>query len=416
MEKKKEFYDVIVIGGGPGGMTSAIYCGRARLKTLLIEKSLMGGLATYTSEIENYPGFPEGIGGTELMKLFDKQCRRFNVDVKLTDVKGFRVECDYKVVSTFRVDYYAKAVIIATGGKPRLTSAKNEENFLYDKGISFCATCDAAYYTDKTVMIIGSGDAAVEEGMFLTKFAKRVYVSVIHDEGIMDANKVAQEKALKNEKMTFVWNTIVNSFEGEERLSRVVLKNLKTGELIPFDVDGCFLFIGYIPNTEIFKGLIDMNPKGYIITNEDMETNLEGVYAVGDVRHKFLRQVATAVGDGAIAGVMAEKFVEESDYFQKEIMEAEGLVMVYVYNAVEAIDREYLTRIEQFLKETPDPIKLCRIDTYKSNRMACKFGCVKTPCIVFIRNGKVEKIEYELDHIRQTVSELLNNSTYAKMM
>jgi len=412
VEKKKEFYDVVVIGGGPGGMTSAIYCGRARLKTLLIEKSLIGGLATYTSEIENYPGFPNGIGGTELMKLFDKQCRRFNVNIKLTDVKSFRVECDYKVVSTFRTDYYAKAVIIATGSKPRLTGAKNEDNFLYDKGISFCATCDAAYYTDKTVMVVGSGDAAIEEGLFLTKFARRVYVSVIHGEGIIDANKIAQEKAFNNKNMTFIWNTVVESFEGEERLNRVVLKNLKTGELIPFNVDGCFLFIGYIPNTEIFKNLINMDQRGYIITNEDMETNVNGVYAVGDVRRKFLRQVATAVGDGAIAGVMAEKFVEESDYFKKEILEYEGLVAVYVYNAVEAIDREYLARIEQFLKKCAEPIKLCRIDIYKSNGMSCRFGCTKTPCLVFIRNGKIEKIEYELDKISRTVSEF--NSYTAK--
>ena len=172
MTKKKEFYDVVVIGGGPAGMTAAIYCGRARLKTLMIEKSLIGGLATYTSEIENFPGFPISVDGTSLMNLFDKQCRKFNVEIKLTDVKSIRQECEYKVVSTFRVDYWTKAVIIATGGKPRLTGAKNEEKYLFDKGISFCATCDAAYYTDKTVLIVGSGDAAIEEGIFLTRFAK----------------------------------------------------------------------------------------------------------------------------------------------------------------------------------------------------------------------------------------------------
>lgn len=402
MEKKKEYFDVVVIGGGAGGMTAAIYCGRARLKTLLIEKSLMGGLATYTSEIENYPGFPEGLGGTELMKLFEKQAKKFGVEIKLTDVKGLRVEGDYRVVSTFRTDYYAKAVIIATGGKPRLTGALNEEKFLYDKGISFCATCDAAYYTDKEVMIIGSGDAAIEEGIFLTKFAKKVNVSVIHDPGIMDANKVAQEKALKNEKMNFYWNTMVHAFEGEERLERVVLKNVKTGELIPVAVDGCFLFIGYVPNTEIFKGLIDMNPKGYIITNENMETNVEGVYAVGDVRDKFLRQVATAVGDGAIAGVMAEKFVEEGEYFEKHILQKDRLVMAYVYNAVEARDRELLTKVEEIQKTHSAVLDLCRIDTYKSNRLAKRLGCTQTPCLVFIKDGQVVNWEYDFDHAAAT--------------
>jgi thioredoxin reductase (NADPH) len=176
VEKKHEYYDVIVIGGGPAGLTSAIYSGRAKLKTLLIEKSLIGGLATYTNEIANYPGFPEGISGTELTKLFHKQAKNFEVSFKLTDVKSVNFKKEDKIVETFRIIYHAKAVIIATGGKPRLTKAANEENFLYDKGISFCATCDAAYYTDKTVMVIGSGDAAIEEGIFLTKFAKKVIV------------------------------------------------------------------------------------------------------------------------------------------------------------------------------------------------------------------------------------------------
>lgn len=409
MEKKKEYYDVIVIGGGPAGMTAAIYCGRARLKTLLIEKSLLGGLATYTSEIENYPGFPEGIGGTALMKLFDKQCRKFNVDIKLTDVKAFREDCEYKVVSTFKVDYYTKSVIIATGNKPRLTGARDEEQFLYDKGISFCATCDAAYYTDKEVMIIGSGDAAIEEGTFLTRFARKVYVSVIHEEGIMDANKVAQEKALRNEKMSFLWNTMVDYFEGSERLERVVLKNLKTGELLSVDVDGCFLFIGYIPDTETFSGLIEMTSRGYIKTNENMETGMEGVYAAGDVRDKFLRQVATAVGDGAIAGVMAEKYVEEVNYVKKEILESNEPVMVYVYNAVEAADREYLTRIEQIHKDYEDKVKLCRVDIYKSDRLACKFGCEKTPCVVFVKDGNVIKREYDISNVKSAISGILND-------
>lgn len=318
MEKKVLDYDVVIIGGGAAGLTAGIYCGRARLKTILIEKSLVGGLATYTNEIENYPGFPEPLEGVALMRLFEKQAKRLGVEFKLTDVKGLKVLDDgTKLVETFRVDYRAKVVIIATGGKPRLTGAKNEEKFLYDKGISFCATCDAAFYTDKVVMMVGSGDAAIEEGLFLTKFAKKVIVSVIHDQGILDANKIAQEQAFANPKMEFIWNTMVDEFVGGERLNQVNLKHTKTGEIIPVKVDGCFLFIGYLPNTELFKGLLHMNQRGYLITNDQMETNIEGVYAVGDVREKYLRQVATAVGDGAIAAVSAEHYLAETEYYHQ---------------------------------------------------------------------------------------------------
>ena len=329
MDKKVESYDVVVIGGGAAALTAAIYCGRARLNTLVIEKSLVGGLATYTNEIENYPGFPEGTTGLGLMDNFHKQAKKFGVKFKLTDVKSVDLEGEIKKVETFRNIFEAKVVIVASGGKPRLTGAKNEELFLYDKGISFCATCDAASNTDKTVLVVGSGDAAIEEGMFLTKFAKKVIVSVMHDTGKMDCNEIAKNEALQNSKMDFKWNTVVDSFEGDERLTRVNLRNVKTNEIIPIDVDSCFLFIGYIPNTEIFKGILDMNKNGYMLTNEKMETNIEGVFAAGDVRDKFLKQVATAVGDGAIAGYAAEKYLAGSKITKLTIYREEMAVATY---------------------------------------------------------------------------------------
>lgn len=411
MEKKVESYDVVVIGGGPGGMTAALYAGRARLKTLLIEKALIGGMVTYTSEIENYPGFIDPIDGIELMKLFDKQFRRFGVDVKLTDVKSVKVDCDTPVVSTFRTDYVAKSVIIATGNKPRLTGAKNEENFLNDKGISFCATCDAARNEGKRVMVIGSGDAAIEEGMFLTRFAREVIVSVIHDEGIMDANKVAQEKALANPKMKFVWNTVVDSFEGGDMLDKIVLKNMKTGELMPFDVDTCFLFIGYVPNTKVFEGFVDMTNRGYIKTNENMETSVPGIFAVGDCRDKILRQVATAVGDGAVAGFMAEKYVEEVEYVNKEILNARGLVMAFVYNAVDAVDREFLQRIEQVQRELKDKVQLRRIDVYKSDRIACRLSYTKTSSLIFMKEGAVLENVTDLAGVEEKIRKIVADNT-----
>ncbi len=404
MEKKQEFYDVVIIGGGPAGMTAALYCGRARLKTILIEKSLIGGMATYTSEIENYPGFPDPIDGIELMKIFDKQFRRFNVNVKLTDVKGITPSPCNTVVSTFRTDYNAKAVIIATGNKPRLTGAKNEEKFLNDKGISFCATCDAARNTGKKVTIIGSGDASIEEGMFLTKFASQVTVSVMHNEGIMDANKVAQEKALANPKMKFIWNTVVDSFEGDnDALKTVVLKNIKTGELIPVETDTCFLFIGYIPNNSAFKDVIAMNSKGYITTNDSMETNVEGVYAVGDCREKILRQVATAVGDGAVAGYMVEKYIEEQNYVQKEIFESDDLLLAYIYNASEELDRDFLARIEKIQTKHKGQISLRRIDIYKSDRIACRLGYSQSPSVMILKKGKVLDTITDFSHIDEKI-------------
>ncbi len=384
MDKKIEDYDVIVIGGGAAGMTAAIYLGRARLKTLLIEKSLKGGLATYTSEIENYPGFPEGIDGTKLMNLFDRQAKKFGVMTKLTDVKEItKIEGGWNV-STFRFDYHAKAVVVATGGRPRLTGAPGEDKYC-DKGISFCATCDAARYTGKKVLIVGSGDAAIEEGMFLTKFCSEVWVSVVHDEGKMDANEVAREKALQNKKMHFIWNTGVSSFEGDDMLKRVNLKNLKTGAIIPFDVDGCFLFIGYLPNTDFLKGLLNLNERGYIITNEDMETNQAGIFAAGDVRRKTLRQVATCVGDGAVAGFMAERYIAEFETIESKILSKEK-VLTYFYDASEDSDRALLAKIERLSKEKE--IELVAVDVYKSDKIQKILNAPKAPSAVVFRNGK----------------------------
>lgn len=407
--KKVENYDVVVIGGGAAGMTAAIYAGRARLSTLLLEKTLMGGLATYTNEMENYPGFPEGSGGEELMKLFEHQMKKFGVKTRLTEVQDVDFNGDTKIVKTFRTDYHAKTVIIATGGKPRLTGAKGEDKYLYGRGISFCATCDAAYYTDKEVLVVGSGDAAIEEAIFLSKFAKKIYISVIHDEGIMDANKVAQEQALKNEKLHFIWNTMVDEFVGGDDLETVVLRNTKTGEKIPVQVDGCFLFIGYLPNTEIFQGIIDMTDRGYIITNENMETNIPGVYAVGDVREKTLRQVATAVGDGAIAGYMVERYIEETDYFTREFKGFKGPQLVMCYDPTDGLSREKLTLVEDFYKRCPG-LKLNKIDVYKGKSMAKRLGVKEKPCLVIMKDGNIlntlDLVELTEDTIENRVSNL----------
>ena len=389
-EKKIENYDVVIIGGGASGLTAAIYCGRARLNTLLIEKALIGGLATYTNEIMNFPGFPDGSTGLELMNKFHAQAKNFGVKFKLTDVKSIDFGAETKIVETFRNVYHAKTVIVATGGRPRITGAKDEEKYLFDKGISFCATCDAAANTGKTVMIIGSGDAAIEEGMFLTKFADKVIVSVMHDTGKMDCNEIARDQALSNPKMEFIWNTLADSFSGEGHLDTVTLKNLKTGELMPFKVDTCFEFIGYIPNTEMFKGVLDMTKPGYIITNEKMETTIPGVFACGDVRDKELKQVATAVGDGSIAGVGAEKYIAETEMFRKQIMQKEKIGVILIYSAIDKPSRELIPLLSEVEKSYNDKVKLNCIDIYKGRTLCDRLDCSCGTMTIFItKDGEV---------------------------
>lgn len=387
-EKKVEQYDVVIIGGGASGLTAGIYCGRARLKTLIIEQALVGGIATNTNDIENYPGFPEGISGIGLMNLFQQQAKKFGVKFKLTNVKEMDLSGDVKIVETFRNRYEAKSVIICNGSKPRLTGAENEEMFM-GKGIAFCATCDAAANQDKEVLVVGSGDAAIEEGIFLSKFASKVMVSIIHDEGKFDCNEIAKAAALANPKMEFYHNTVVERYEGETQVNRVILKNVKTGESIPIDCATCFLFIGYLPNTDIYKGIIKMTDRGYIITDENMRTNIPGVFAAGDVRDKLLRQVATCVGDAATAGVMAEKYIAESEIFEEQIMAKDGFA--YVYNAVESEQRDFLSVIEE-IENTYQEYCCHRVDTYKSEGIANRLGVEACPSVVFIKDGKVQKI------------------------
>lgn len=390
-EKKVEHYDVVIIGGGAAGLTAAIYSGRARLKTLLIEKALVGGLATYTNEVENYPGFPNSPKGEDITNLMKEQAKKMGVTFKLTDVKSVELKGEEKVVETFRNKFIAKSVILATGGRPRITKAENEEKFLFDKGISFCATCDAAANTDKTVVVIGSGDAAIEEGMFLTKFAKKVIVSVLHHEGKMDCNEIAKEAALKNPKMSFVWNSTVKRFEGDDHLDTVVLRDLKTDEEIPVKCDNCFEFIGYIPNTEIFSEQIRLTGAGYILTNEKMETNIEGVFSAGDVRDKWLKQIATAVGDGAIAGFAAEKYIAESETFNEVIMQKEKNGLTFIYNAVHAESREFLINIENIENHFENKLIVNRVDIYKSSGIADRLNVTEFPAVILTVNGKVKK-------------------------
>ena len=309
-----KIYDVIVLGAGPAGLTAGLYSGRARLSTLVIEKGQDGGQIAITNEIENYPGQVEGDSGPSLIARMTKQCEHFGVERVSDMIKEVELTGPVKKLIGVKGEYEAKCVIIATGAFPRPIGCKNEGKFV-GKGISFCATCDASFFQDLEVYVVGGGDAAVEEAMYLTKFARKV--TIIHRRDELRAAKSIQEKAFKNEKLHFMWNTVVDEVDGEDDiLSKMIVKNTKTGELTTIEADeddglfGLFGFIGLLPKSDLFEGVIDMD-KGYIKTDDNMHTNIEGVYAAGDIRVKSLRQVVTAAADGAIAAMQAEKYIAD---------------------------------------------------------------------------------------------------------
>lgn len=307
-----KLYDVVVIGAGPAGLAAALYAGRARLSVLLLERDKDGGQIVITSEIENYPGCLEGESGPTLIERMSKQAEHFGAERVYDDILEVQLEGQEKVLKGKKGEYRAKTVIIATGASARPIGCKNEKDFV-GKGISFCATCDASFFEDFEVYVVGGGDTAVEEAMYLAKFARKV--TIIHRRNELRAAKSIQEKAFANPKLEFMWDTVVEEVNGDGVLESMKVKNVKTGEVREIVADendgtfGLFGFIGYLPKTDIFQGIINME-NNYIVTDEDMKTNIPGVFAAGDVRVKSLRQVVTATADGAIAAVQAEKYVE----------------------------------------------------------------------------------------------------------
>jgi thioredoxin reductase (NADPH) len=309
-----KIFDVIIIGAGPAGLSAGLYAGRARLSTLIIEKAKDGGQIVTTAEIENYPGCLEEESGPTLIDRMSKQAEHFGAEKVYDDIIEVDFSGEIKKIKGMKEEYQAKAVIIATGASPRPIGCPGEKEYT-GKGVSYCATCDGAFFEELDIYVVGGGDTAVEEAMFLTKFGRKV--SVIHRRDELRAAKSIQEKAMANEKMHFIWDSVVEEIKGEEGiLNEIVLKNVKTGELTSIKADeedmtfGLFVFIGYTPKTEIFKDIIDME-KGYIKTDADMKTNIPGVFAAGDVRAKSLRQVVTAAADGAIAAVQVEKYLQQ---------------------------------------------------------------------------------------------------------
>ncbi|MAF86018.1 MAG: thioredoxin-disulfide reductase [Dehalococcoidales bacterium] len=301
-------YDVIIIGGGPAGLTAGLYVARARLNSLLIEKGMVGGQIANAERVDNYPGFPEGIGGIELGELIRQQAEKYGLKTLTAEVVGLEPKEKRKVLKTTEGDFIAKAVIIAVGSNRQKLGVPGEEKFA-GKGVSYCATCDAAFFRDRPVAIVGGGNAAITEALHLVKFASKVIV--IHRRRHLRTTPVLQEKAFSESKIEFRWDTVVEAIEGGDFVKRIRLRQVETGEKSTIEVDGVFISVGLKPDTDYLKGVLPLDGDGYIITDDKMETGIPGIFAAGDIRHNSPRQVVTAAGDGATAAVYAGKFIVE---------------------------------------------------------------------------------------------------------
>jgi thioredoxin reductase (NADPH) len=300
-------YDVIIIGGGPAGLTAGLYTSRSRLNTLLIEIGLLGGQMTTTELIENYPGFPQGITGEELSRLMEEQAKRFGLEVVSQEAVEVKIEGDMKVIQANGTTYRCKALIICTGNEWRKLGVPGEKEFT-GKGVSYCATCDGAFFQDSQIIVVGGGDSALTEALYLTKFVKEL--TIIHRRDSLRGTKIYQERVFANPKIKLLWNSVVQEIKGDSIVRSAVIKNVKTGEGTEISIEGVFLFVGLSPRTQFLKGLVNLDEAGYIVTDENGETSVKGIFAAGDCRKKLLRQVATAVGDGAMVAFAVEKYLE----------------------------------------------------------------------------------------------------------
>jgi thioredoxin reductase (NADPH) len=303
---------MLVIGSGPAGLSAALYGARAQLEPVVLSGQELGGQVSITHIVENYPGFPEGIGGPEMTDLFKKQAERFGAVVEFDTA----TEVDFSKrpyhVKTYGGEYLADTVVISTGASPRNLEVPGEKEFT-GKGVSYCGTCDGFFFKDKEVIVVGGGDSAMEEGTFLTRFANKV--TVVHRRDDLRASAILEKRAKSNPKMNFIWDTVVQSINGngDGTVDSVLLKNVKDGQESEFETDGVFIFIGHLPNTEIFRGQLDMDPAGYLLVNRYMETNVPGVYAAGEVADPHFRQVVTSAGMGAAAAIQATRFLENEE-------------------------------------------------------------------------------------------------------
>jgi thioredoxin reductase (NADPH) len=300
--------NVIIIGSGPAGLTAALYTARANLEPLVFTGNEIGGQVSITNEVENYPGFPEGLTGPELVEKFQKQAERFGARVEYAEVSQVDLDVQPFRVRSYDSEHEAKAIIVATGASARKLGVPGEVDFT-GRGVSYCATCDGFFFRNKDVVVIGGGDSALEEGVFLTKFASRV--RIIHRRDQLRAGFALQERAKRNEKIEFVWDTIVTEINGNGEVESVQVENVKTGEVATLNTEGVFVYIWHYPNSQLFKGVLDMDEHGYLTTDRLTRTSLPGVFAAGEITDSVFRQVVTSAGEGCKAAIQVERYLAE---------------------------------------------------------------------------------------------------------
>lgn len=299
-------YQLIIVGGGPAGLSAGLYASRSKLDTLLIEKAVLGGQILNAEMVENYPGFPQGISGSELGALIAQQAAKYGLPTAFAEVQGIEIRGGEKILSTSEGQYRAKAVIIAGGSEYSKLGVAGEEEFT-GKGVSYCAMCDGAFFREQVVAVVGGGNVALNDALFLTRFASKVIV--IHRRDQLRATKILQDKAFANPKIKFLWDTVVESITGDKLVKEIRLRNVKTGKGSSLEVSGVFVAVGLRPNTGYLKGLLKLDAGGFILVNGQMETGVPGMFAAGDIRAGSIRQVVSAAGDGATAAIAAERFL-----------------------------------------------------------------------------------------------------------
>lgn len=400
-----EHYDIVIIGGGPAGLAAAIYGGRAKLKTAVLEKGSVGGMAFTTREMVNYPGFKNSTG-PDLTAAMADHAREFGAEIIREEVLDIQLDGDVKTIKTKKgKEYLAKTVILAVGSQPRLLNIPGEKE-LRGSGVSYCATCDADFYQGLHVVVVGNGDSAIEEAMYITRFADKVTIIVIHDEGHLDCNKVSAEKAFQNEKIDFIWDSVVEEITGEDEVTGIVIKNLKTGELTDFKTDGIFIYVGMVPGTDFLKGKVEMDDRGYILTNDMMETSVGGVFAAGDTRVKYLRQVVTAAADGAVAAVAAGRYIAEQADLKEAIADHSKPLLMAFWSPVVEGSLDMISSLEQAISETGDKFRLMKVDMSCKKNIAKKYNVSQIPSVYLLKDGK-EPVKIKTDINSDSLEKLL---------